>query len=289
MMNPYFSNNQIDIFCGDSLAVLKTLPGESVQTVVTSPPYWGLRDYAVEGQIGLEKTPVEYVEKMVEVFEEIKRILKADGTVWLNLGDSYCSGSQSGGGDPTVGIRNLGGSRQPFMGVPLGFKPKDLLGMPWRMALTLQADGWFLRSDIIWSKPNPMPESVQDRPTRAHEYIFLFSKSAKYFYDSMAIREPRKTSVVNWKSPDGWDTTKGNGGYSSIHKSGREKGKKPDKQRGHGRRHDGFNDRWDQMPKEEQMVNGANKRSVWTVATKPYPDSHFATFPPKLIEPCILS
>lgn len=272
------------ILQGDCLAMLQTLEAESVQTCVTSPPYWGLRDYGVEGQIGLEPTPDAYVQKMVAVFQEVRRVLKADGTLWLNLGDTY----NSGGG--TTGGGKHAFSREPNYRQTIdSLKPKDLCGIPWRVAFALQADGWYLRSDIIWAKPNPMPESVTDRPTKAHEYIFLLSKNERYYYDAQAIKE-EGVYFGKYKTPDGWDTSTGNGGHGGFHKNGREKGfKKSDKQRGHGRRHDGFNDRWDALPKELQCNMLRNKRSVWTIATQPYPDAHFATFPPKLIEPCILA
>jgi DNA modification methylase len=172
--------------------------------------------------------------------------------------------------------------------VPAGLKPKDLIGIPWRVAFALQADGWYLRQDIIWAKPNPMPESVTDRCTKAHEYVFMLSKSARYHYDAEAIKEPATWDASKTKFPDGWDT--GEGGHGTIHRAGREKGKKndaTDKQRGHGRRHAGFNDRWDAMENAEQCTGLRNKRSVWTVATQPFSEAHFATFPPDLIEPCI--
>lgn len=289
------------ILQGDVLEHLRELPDGCVQTVVTSPPYWGLRDYGVAGQIGLEPTPAAYVARMVDVFREVKRVLRDDGTAWVNFGDSYAANQSSNGGysakstlagftNPnTKGRRaNSEGQRVPRWHA---LKPKDLVGIPWRVAFALQDDGWYLRSDIVWSKPNPMPESVSDRPTRAHEYIFLLSKRARYYYDAAAVREPAKESDApsRWKTPDGWDTSAGAGGHGSIHRAGREKGHRTDKQRGHSRRHDGFNDRWDGMSKEEQQVMGANKRDVWTVATHPFPEAHFATFPPKLIEPCILA
>jgi DNA modification methylase len=162
------------------------LPNESVNCIVTSPSYWGLRDYGVEGQIGLEKTPEEYVDKMVQIFREIKRVLRKDGTVFLNLGDSYCNPSQPGGKDPTIGNRNIGKSKYRS-NMPTNLKPKDLIGIPWRVAFALQADGWWLRQDIIWQKPNPMPESVTDRCTKSHEYIFLLTKSAKYYFNNETI------------------------------------------------------------------------------------------------------
>lgn len=176
---------------GDCLEVLRGLPPESVQTCITSPPYWGLRDYGVEGQLGLEATPEEYTARIVEVFREVRRVLRDDGTLWLNLGDSYTSGGRGGGMGGEAGKKQrsnhgaLLGPNKP----PPGLKPKDLVGIPWRTAFALQADGWYLRSDIIWSKPNPMPESVTDRPTKAHEYIFLMTKNQRYYYDADAISE----------------------------------------------------------------------------------------------------
>ena len=175
------------ILCGDVRDRLAELPDESVHCVVTSPPYWGLRDYGVPGQLGLEPTPDEYVATMVEVFRDVRRVLRRDGTLWLNMGDCYASNRATGGGSPTGNIR--GREPMPKM-VPLGLKPKDLVGMPWRVALALQGDGWWLRSDIVWSKPSPMPESVRDRPTRAHEYVFLLARSRRYYYDADSIREP---------------------------------------------------------------------------------------------------
>jgi DNA modification methylase len=217
-----------------------------------------LRDYGVDGQIGLEQTPEEYVEKMVAVFREVRRVLKDHGTVWLNIGDSYAGSSGSGGKtekqSTNVGSFHDGG---PRMGD--GLKPKDLVGIPWRVAFALQADGWWLRSDIIWSKPNPMPESVTDRPTKAHEYIFLLAKSARYYYDAEAIRESADTA---WKfdQKDRVQRVAATGGAISG----------------------GTGDR----------VSGSafrNKRSVWTVTTKPFPEAHFAVFPPDLIKPCVLA
>lgn len=270
------------ILQGDALEVLRTMPAESAQCVVTSPPYWGLRDYGVAGQLGLEKTPEEYVEKMVEIFREVRRVLRSDGTLWLNLGDSYAAGGNGGhsrGSDLFHGhIKDRGDLSGKPKKAPPGLKPKDLVGIPWRVAFALQADGWWLRSDIIWSKPNPMPESVTDRPTRAHEYIFLLTKSERYFYDAEAIKEESVYGVPN--SPESIKNPYGQGFTRRA---------KADKQRGHDRRHDGFNDRWDSISKEEQGAMGRNKRSVWTIGTHAFPEAHFATFPPKLIEPCILA
>lgn len=303
------------IYIGDCLDVMATWPDGFVQTAVTSPPYWGLRDYKVAGQIGLEETPDEYAAKMVEVFREVKRVLRDDGTLWLNLGDSYASAwpcsrrSIIGQGPASLeqrrkriprGTGRWGGGNNSGPGL----KEKDLIGIPWRIAFALQADGWYLRSDIIWAKPNPMPESVTDRPTKAHEYLFLMTKSERYFYDAKAIREKGSSDPAGWKTSDGWDTSTGNGGHGSFHREGREKGFKGykdlpegqtnlrvtrDKQRGHGRRHAGFNERWDAMERVEQCSGMRNKRSVWTVATCPFPEAHFATYPPELIKPCILA
>lgn len=268
----------IDIHHGDAMTVLRTLPDESVQCCVTSPPYWGLRDYGMSGQLGLESTPDLYVSAMVDVFREVRRVLQDDGTLWLNLGDSYAG---SGKGDNPNGKQGTNhGTRfaSPTSGmVPIGLKVKDLCGIPWRVAFALQADGWYLRCDIIWSKPNPMPESVTDRPTKAHEYLFLLSKSERYYYDAEAIKEPAIYYGLSGQDESGYkDAKKYNGKHS-------------DKQRGHSRRHAGFNERWDVMTRTEQCSTMRNKRSVWVVATRPYPDAHFATFPPKLIEPCILA
>jgi len=183
------------IICGDALTELRKLPDESVNCCVTSPPYWGLRDYGIPGQLGLEKTPDEYVARMVEVFREVRRVLAKDGTLWLNLGDSYAAGA--GGRGDTGNIISGHQTRTQSVGngrikreLGIGLKPKDLVGIPWRVAFALQADGWWLRQDIIWAKPNPMPESVEDRPTRSHEYIFLLSKEEQYYYDHRAIIEP---------------------------------------------------------------------------------------------------
>lgn len=276
------------IYQGDAAEVMRKWPDVFVHSVVTSPPYWGLRDYGVKGQSGLEKTPEEYIEKMVSIFREVRRVLRKDGTLWLNIGDSYSAGGMGG---QSKGSENFGGVADGYENAigkakkaPPGFKPKDLCGIPWMLAFALRKDGWYLRSDIIWAKPNPMPESVKDRPTRSHEFLFMLTKSAHYYYDWEAIAEPASLSE---KTPDGWDT--GPGAHGSFHKNGREKGKKSDKQRGHSRRHAGFNDRWDQMEREEQCSALRNKRDIWTVATEPFPEKHFATFPTALIKPCVLA
>jgi DNA modification methylase len=239
------------ILVGDCIESMRSMADQSVHCCVTSPPYFGLRDYGHDGQIGLEPTPEEYVRKMVEVFREVRRVLRDDGTLWLNLGDSY---ARQGGKVSEQSRHWDGRERDPGAmhstrhvdNMP-GFKPKDLIGIPWRVAFALQADGWYLRQDIIWHKPNPMPESVRDRCTKAHEYIFLMAKSERYYFDSEAIRVPAKASSENIRF----------GGIKSKNVS--------------------------------KQYDNANKRSVWTVTTKPFKGAHFATFPPDLIEPCILA
>jgi DNA modification methylase len=273
---------------GDCREVLQTLPDQSVHCCVTSPPYFGLRDYGVAGQIGLELSPELFVEQMVTVFRDVRRVLRDEGTLWLNLGDTYSGGGNGGGGSyaseranwrivpPRAGQRMAVGE----------CKPKDLVGIPWLVAFALRADGWYLRQDIIWSKPNPMPESVQDRCTKSHEYLFMLSKSRQYHYDIEAIKEPMSLSSVSRLSQD----VEGQVGSNRV--PGKTNGSmkavgKVDKQRGHGRRHAGFNERWDAMEKAEQCSGTRNKRSVWTIATQPFKEAHFATFPPDLVEPCI--
>lgn len=287
---------------GDALTILKTLSASSVRCCVTSPPYWGLRDYGMPDQLGLEPTPEIYVGRLVKVFREVRRVLTRDGTLWLNLGDSYAGGGREGGAQDSKqrtnagslqaipwktikGKRNAsrwGGGNLPATG---DCKPKDLVGIPWLVAFALRADGWYLRSDIIWAKSNPMPESVTDRPTKSHEYLFLLAKSPKYYYDAAAIRTEAKAPYT--KMPDGWDTSPG--AHGSFHRNGRERGRRSDKQRGHSRRHAGFNDRWDNMSCDEQQSLGANARSVWTIPTMPYKGAHFATFPEELARRCIVA
>lgn len=296
----------------DALEGLKSLADESIQCCVTSPPYWGLRDYGVKGQIGMEKTPEEYVSKMIKVFGEVKRILKQDGTLWLNIGDSYAAGKS--GRDDTNAEGRARLSKQGNKGyankiysesspvtarkAPSGFKPKDLVGIPWMLAFALRADGWYLRSDIIWAKKNCMPESVTDRPTRSHEYIFLLSKSNKYYYDHEAIKEPaiydvdgtgtasRKARQTDSNKLQPTDKT--NGIRASLKPDARMmKGKHKDKQRGHSRRHAGFNDRWDKMSHKEQCTGMRNKRDVWSISPAQFPEAHFATFPQELPAICI--
>lgn len=259
MAEPYFSTEGIDIYHGDARAI--PLADGTVQTCVTSPPYWGLRDYGVEGQIGNEPTPESYVANIVSVAREVRRVLKDDGTFWLNLGDSYQNQKgQSGGIDPKQPARRHG-IRPTDIAVP-GLKPKDLVGIPWRVALMLQSDGWYLRSEIIWNKPNAMPDSTTDRPTRSHEHIFLLSKSRWYFYDSDAVAEDAVS-----------DHASGNGFKRDARLS---------YQNGDGSPR-GNDESWDGVGGKR------NRRSVWTISTQVYPGAHFATFPPALIEPCILA
>jgi DNA modification methylase len=267
----------VEILHGDCRDTLKTLPDASVNCCVTSPPYFGLRDYGHDGQIGLEESPDAFVQQMVGVFREVKRVLRDDGTLWLNLGDSYAGSGKGRNPDGTVHVSALlakqGTSAGTVMGnvpsglVPDGMKPKDLIGIPWRVAFALQADGWYLRQDIIWHKPNPMPESVTDRCTKAHEYIFLLSKSARYFYDAQAVQEPCSEDM-QIRAAKG-HTRGGNGKVDAS-------------------RNDSETLRGE-ASKVIDVSSGRNRRSVWTVATKPYRAAHFATFPPDLIRPCILA
>ena len=254
---------------GDVLEVLKTLEAESVHCVVTSPPYWGLRSYGVDGQYGLEPTPELYVQKMVEVFREVKRVLRSDGTCFINLGDSYWNGGsekRDGGHSSVSGGKikleaHKGSLLQVKSTTNLGLKPKDLCGIPWRVAFALQADGWWLRSDIIWAKPNPMPESVTDRPTKSHEYLFLLAKSKDYFYDAEAIKEPSITDPES-KASMMFGSVNGKNNTSELAHAA---------DLGH---------KW-------KFEATRNKRSVWTIATQPYKESHFAVFPEDLVIPCI--
>ena len=266
------------IYNMDCLKGLKQLHDNSINCCVTSPPYWGLRDYGVEGQFGLESTPDEYVAKMVEVFREVRRVLRDDGTLWLNLGDSYASGGMSNpsskstlGGGKDLGAADYSITRK----VPNGLKPKDLVGIPWMVAFALRADGWYLRQDIIWHKPNAMPESVTDRCTKAHEYIFLLSKSQHYYYDHEAIKEPCTT---NENRPFG-AVREREYGYNSKHL----------KARGYKVKQGSTEYPLQHRGKDIESNSTRNKRSVWTIPTKPFKEAHFAVFPPDLIEPCILA
>lgn len=220
--------NTAEILNGDVRQALALLPDQSVQTVITSPPYWGLRDYGSTGQLGQEDTPYEFVENLVEIFRDVKRVLKDDGTVWLNLGDSYVGTGHKGDYKDPKYANGRNGQQIALNNKVEGLKSKDLIGIPWRVAFALQADGWYLRSDIIWHKPNVMPEPVKDRPTKAHEYVFLLTKSPKYFYDYEAVRE-------------------------------------------------------------DSLEGKRNRRSVWSIRTKPFKGAHFAVYPTELVEPCVLA
>jgi DNA modification methylase len=308
-MTPYFEQESIQIYLGNALKILEELPAESVHCVVTSPPYWELRDYEtgrwdggdpkcehscggqvqdtkapgaittgvrpgcdasickkcgavrLDEQIGLERNPDEYIENLVKVFRQVRRVTRKDGTLWVNIGDSY---SSQGGRNPHTAPGGTGNSTntnlvQPARVPPSGYKAKDLVGIPWMLAFALRADGWYLRQDIIWSKPNPMPESVLDRCTKAHEYVFLLSKSAKYYYDSDSIKEESVTNDTRKPYAPGQVDRRGNG---------------HDRNGGVDTDRDG---------------NYRNKRSVWEIATKPFPEAHFATFPTELVKPCILA
>ena len=328
------------ILVGDVLDRLRGLPDESVQCVVTSPPYWGLRDYGVAGQLGREKTPEEFIAKMVEVFSQVRRVLRDDGTLWLNIGDSYAGswGNYSGQNRGNGGQREIiNGSQVPnpaYDGLESyrpatsnklgGIKPKDLVGIPWMLAFALRADGWWLRQDIIWSKPNPMPESVTDRCTKAHEYLFLMSKSSRYYYDAEAIKEPAAlSSLARWDQdienqhgsnrvpgktngtmkavggePRSFKGSKFNQGKTALHQLDRSS----DKPRVLGPKGASADEAENRSAKGAVMGRGAgwrddptnspdkrNKRSVWEIATQPYSEAHFATFPEALVEPCILA
>lgn len=359
-MTPVYDESGIKIFEGDALSVLASLPAESAQTCVTSPPYYGLRDYGLpplmwggaadckhrfgqmmsrhrggpqgkggqragrdvtaqnatadvqtgtfclrcggwRGSLGLEPSPDLYVAHMVEVLREVRRVLRSDGSLWLNLGDSYASGKGTcynpGGGENSLSGHKGLKAEQAY---PLnrgnkstlaisGLKPKDLFGIPWAVAFALRADGWYLRSDIVWAKPNPMPESVEDRPTKAHEYIFLLARSERYYFDADAIKEPA-VSAEEAQWDNGQNGLCGGVSYQGQGTSTRKFAKRkdlPETQVDHGgnpelhNAHQGFGVPWEGVTRK--------KRSVWTVQAQPYPDAHFATFPPKLIEPCILA
>lgn len=308
------------VVVGDALGTLRTFPAGSVHCCVTSPPYWGLRDYHTEGQLGLEKSVGEYLENMVGVFREVRRVLRKDGTLWLNMGDAYAQrggpGWQGKNGQradrrftatrDSVAMRHI--RRRP----PMGLKAKDLIGLPWRLAFALQEDGWYLRCDVVWSKPAPMPESVRDRPTRSHEYVFLLSRSERYFYDAEAVRETTSLDTHGRgtaphrklrERPDGTFQWIPNGHARSPYAQGFARAQKmPDGSATYGGRHgkvhrDGGQKGETRTPKQNEsfamatkgVVLSRNLRSVWTVNTQPFPEAHFATFPEKLVEPCLLA
>lgn len=301
--------SKLEILNGDALAVLKTLPDESVNCCVTSPPYWGLRDYGCEGQIGLEATPEEFIGKLVKVFREVRRVLRKDGTAWVNLGDTYATGAGKVGESPGGGeqglkwkgsrgghegkhsysqnARGTGALTQPNRLPIQGLKAKDIVGIPWRFAFAAQADGWYLRQDIIWHKPNPMPESVTDRCTKSHEYIFLLTKSEKYSFDHQAIYEGLAAASISRLGQPNLEKQKGSG-------------RVPGKTNGLMKAVGGQRKRGVAATHQHLVTNhlhldiaargqGRNKRSVWTVPTIPYSAAHFATYPPDLIKPCILA
>ena len=321
-MTPFYTDAWMTVYAGDNRQVLKALADQSVHCVITSPPYWSLRDYGTatweggdpacdhkkpnadtghithstlgggkatnaaqvggyrstcgkcgatrqDAQLGLEPTPEQYVENMVAVFREVRRVLRSDGTLWLNLGDSYAGGGQTGRNDGGRPEKGKGWAEYDIKRTKVrrddGLKPKDLVGIPWRVAFALQADGWYLRSDIIWSKPNPMPESVTDRPTKAHEYLFLLAKSERYYFDADAVREGFADERMGASGARSLNYSEGSGRNDTLGGDGK---------RGLG---------------VSPAAAGRNIRSVWTIATQPYPGAHFATFPPKLVEPCILA
>lgn len=265
-----------DLFVGDARALLPRIAPDSVHCVVTSPPYWQLRDYGWDGQLGLEATPDEYVAALVALFEGVRRVLRPDGTVWLNLGDTYIVGRNGGGigASSITSHRNHQAARrvQEKLGQAhrsaAGLKPKDLVGIPWRVALALQAAGWWLRADIIWHKPTPLPESVRDRPTKAHEYLFLLSKSETYHYDAQAVMEP----------VSGGAHLRGRGVHPKASAASRVRPSAP-----RVRSNDSFS------AAVKDRVEMRNRRSVWTVAQEPVSEGHFATFPRELVRPCILA
>ena len=287
----------VKLMGGRCLNVLRKLPSQSMHCCVTSPPYFGLRDYGMAGQIGLEPTPDAYVAELVAVFAEVRRVLRDDGTLWLNLGDSYARAPAKGGSGPggknedrwsygeaqgarkfrpgsgrADGVVDVRGQRnRDGVGPVAGLKEKDLIGIPWRVAFALQADGWYLRQDIIWSKPNPMPESVTDRCTKAHEYIFLLSKSARYFYDAVAIAEPN--AEVDRPQSEARRAQRMRREVAAVN--------------GYGQSSKGIDGGLIEATHVMQTGMTRNKRSVWEVASQPFAEAHFATFPPDLIEPCI--
>ena len=358
---PYYADDWLTVHQGDARTVLATMPAESVHCVVTSPPYWGLRDYGtatwaggeaecdhrgadhsrndttnashgtfigtrgtqpakqrsviqrdtcgkcgatrIDSQLGLEPTPDEYVANMVEVFREVRRVLRDDGTLWLNLGDSYANtGGMTGGtsgkdGSAKRAARMFEGGYRPLSS---GLKPKDLVGIPWRVAFALQADGWYLRSDIIWSKPNPMPESVTDRPTKSHEYVFLLSKSARYYFDADAVREGQESAVATRAQMTRALDLAAAAGLTHAHLAAirsvgiTDVGKATVTQNGRGKNDPKVQALADEAKavlggyyREFLVPSNRNSRSVWTIATQPYPGAHFAVFPRKLVEPCI--
>jgi DNA modification methylase len=280
----------VRIVVGDALERLRELPDGSMRCCVTSPPYWRQRDYGVPGQLGLEATPEEYVTRLVAIFAEVRRVVTDDGSLWLNLGDKWASGGNGGGGsfmaergEAWAHVKHNTGWRKP----PSGYKDKDLIGLPWMVAFALRADGWYLRQANVWAKPNGMPESVRDRSTASHEYVFQLSKRNDYFYDSEAARTPLQPSSETRLAQDveaQEGSERANGGAKT---NGTMKAVRRDKQRGHSRKHEGFNARWDGMTREQQTESGSNLRSVWWIAPAQYREAHFAVMPNALATICI--
>lgn len=298
------------IITADVMAGLAQLPDESVHCVVTSPPYYGLRDYGVVGQLGLEATPREYIDKMVDVFREVRRVLRSDGTLWLNIGDSYAGswGAQSRGdeypgsleGTSPLAARQIqaaqkGKTHTGSLKKTPGLKNKDLIGIPWSLAFALRDDGWWLRKECIWAKPNGMPESTRDRPTSGHEHVFQLAKSANYYYGCEDVKLPpvpesvgRLARAMRGNLGEGAFVVSG-GGYAPPGQIPHQGARRSEKQRGHGRRHAGSNDRRDAMEKAKQQSLGASLRSVWWIAPGGFTDAHFATMPEELAAVCILA
>lgn len=269
-MQPFYNDAWLQVFEGDCASVMGALPEDSVHTIITSPPYYNLRDYGHDGQIGQESSPEEYVEHLVQVFGQARRVLRGDGLLWLNLGDSYAQGGR--GGAFSDRSRKQSTNRGSLLGpskAPTGYKPKDLLGIPWMVAQALRADGWYLRRDIIWAKPNPMPESVDDRPTSSHEYIFMLAKSRDYFYDAHAVKEPISEAMA-----------------AAIARGPRaDRQYQHDEHNRNGKR--SGNRAFADPASLARIALGRNRRSVWNIPTVSYPGAHYATFPPKLVEPMI--
>ncbi len=292
----------VEIINAKAICGLRQLEDKSINMCVTSPPYFNLRDYGCEGQIGLEATPEEYIQKLVEVFREVKRVLKDDGTLWINIADSYAGSGKNRNGDGSSNksyIKNKQGTNQGsvFGTIPKQYKdenikPKDLIGIPWKLAFALRNDGWYLRQDIIWAKPNPMPESVKDRCTKSHEYIFLLSKSRKYYFDSDAIKEP----CLGNENANGFR----GGAYCNNETFDNSEGGKrkvkgnykiPSRTRYGGKKYTDNPEKFFRTKSGNLYKNSQkrNKRDVWFVSTQPYKEAHFATFPVELIRPCILA
>lgn len=294
----YYPADGCRVLIGDCIEHMRQLPAQSVHCCVTSPPYYGLRDYGVDGQIGLEPTPEEFIQKLVAVFREVRRVLRDDGTLWVNIGDSYAANGIPGKSNlADLGQKYRGGGlkrdtiEKPRKHLTGNLKQKDLLGIPWMLAFALRADGWYLRQDIIWNKPNAMPESVRDRCTKAHEYMFLLSKSKRYYFDHEAIKEPAASNRTVGTGV-GWNTTSKNDHRDnradrtrSRRDSFKREGSKREQQI-HGQNYGTHRQERDESAWD---LSTRNKRSVWNVATRGYKEAHFATFPPALIEPCILA